>query len=131
MGTLLVSGLSGLALPGLNAFVSEFLVIVGTFQRYPVAAVLGATGVILAALYILLWYQKMATGPQPVGLAAVTPDMTMREKFVVAPLIAAFLVLGFYPKPVIDLLEPAVTTTLQYVGVTDPAPTVTAEGSEG
>ena len=95
------------------------------------AAIIGATGVILAALYILFWYQKIATGPKPEAIAATTRDMTMREKFVVAPLIAAFLVLGFYPKPVIDLLEPAVTTTLQHVGVTDPAPAVSAEGSEG
>ena len=130
-GSLLVAGLSTLALPGLNAFVSEFMVIVGTFQRYPVAAIIGATGVILAALYILLWYQKIATGPKPEAMAASTRDMTMREKFVVAPLIAAFLVLGFYPQPVIDLLEPAVTSTLQHVGITDPTPTVSAEGSEG
>mgnify|MGYP001100734386 CR=1 FL=1 len=130
-GTLLLSGLSALSLPGLNAFVSEFMVIVGTFQRYPVFAIIGATGVILAALYILLWYQKIATGPKPVEVAARTHDMSVREKFVVAPLIAAFLVLGFFPKPVLDLLEPAVTTTLQHVGVTDPAPTISAEGSEG
>ncbi|USQ80827.1 NADH-quinone oxidoreductase subunit M [Ornithinimicrobium faecis] len=129
-GTLLVAGLSGLALPGLNAFVSEFMVIVGTFQRYPAAAVLGATGVILAALYILLWYQKIATGPKPENLST-TRDMTVREKFVVVPLIGALLVLGFYPKPVIDMLEPAVTITLQHVGVTDPAPATSADGSEG
>ena len=50
--------------------------------------------------------------------------MTGREKWVVAPLIAAFLVLGFYPKPVLDLLEPAVEQTMQSVGVADPAPVV-------
>ena len=131
MGSLLVAGLATLGLPGLNAFVSEFMVIVGTFQRHPVAAIIGATGVILAALYILLWYQKMATGPKPEAVAATTTDMSVREKFVVAPLIAGFLVLGLYPKPVIDLLEPAVTTTLQHVGVSDPTPDVSAEGSEG
>ncbi len=130
-GSLLVAGLSGLALPGLNSFVSEFMVIIGTYQRYPVFAIISLAGVILAALYILLWYQRVATGPKPEEFAAVTPDMTLREKVVVAPLIAAFLFLGFYPKPVIDLLEPAVTTTLQHVGVTNPVPTdATAEGSE-
>lgn len=127
-GFLLVSGLSGLALPGLNSFVSEFLVIVGTFQRYPVAAIIAAIGVILAALYILLLYQRVATGPAPEGLAETTRDMSGREKWVVAPLLAAFLVLGIYPKPVLDLLEPAVQTTLQHVGVTDPPPDTTAEG---
>jgi NADH-quinone oxidoreductase subunit M len=129
-GVLLVSGLSALSLPGLNAFVSEFMVIVGTFQRYPVYAVVGATAVILAALYILLWYQKLATGPKPEAVAATTADMSLREKFVVAPLLAAFVVLGVYPQPVIDLLEPAVQTTLQTVGVTDPEPALTAEGGD-
>ncbi len=128
-GSLLVAGLSGLALPGLNSFVSEFMVIVGTFQRHPVFAILAATGVILAALYILLLYQRVATGPAPEGLAARTPDLSLREKWVVAPLIAAFLVLGFYPRPVLDLLEPAVQSTLQQVGVSEPL--INAEGGEG
>ncbi len=132
-GSLLIAGLSGLALPGLNSFVSEFMVIIGTFQTYPVFAVIGTMGVILAALYILLMYKKVATGPKPEGYADV-PDMSLREKAVVAPLIGAFLFLGFYPKPALDVLEPAVQTTLQYVGVSDPAPSGdpanAAEGSE-
>lgn len=137
-GALLVSGLSGLALPGLNSFVSEFLVIVGTFGRHPWLAVISALGVILAAVYILVMYQKVATGPKPVGPEVEgIPDMTRREKWVVAPIIAAFLVLGFYPKPVLDLLEPAVQQTLQTVGISDPAPAVdtglatTTSDSEG
>ena len=133
-GALLVSGLSGLALPGMNSFVSEFLVIIGTFQRHPWLGLIAALGVILAAVYILVMYQRLATGPRTEdGERAqhAIPDMTGREKWVVAPLIAAFLVLGFYPKPVLDVLEPAVTHTLQTVGVSDPEPTVatTAEGS--
>ena len=54
--------------------------------------------------------------------------MTGREKLVVAPIIAAFLVLGFFPKPVLDLVNPAVDRTLSIVGVTDPTPT-NASGS--
>jgi NADH-quinone oxidoreductase subunit M len=129
-GVFLFSGLSGLALPGLNSFISEFLVLVGTFQRYRVAAVIASFGIILAALYILLMYQRMMTGPKPES-AAGTPDLSHREKWVVFPLIAAFIVLGFYPKPVLDVINPAVARTLQYVGVTDPAPThpVAAEGA--
>ncbi|MGB3827449.1 MAG: NADH-quinone oxidoreductase subunit M [Ornithinimicrobium sp.] len=127
-GSLLIAGLSGLALPGLNSFVSEFMVIIGTFQTYPVFSVIGTMGVILAALYILLMYQKVATGPKPEAFAD-TPDMSMREKAVVAPLIVAFLFLGFYPKPALDVLEPAVQTTLQYVGVSDPAPSGDSAGA--
>ncbi|HEY5247725.1 MAG TPA: NADH-quinone oxidoreductase subunit M [Dermatophilaceae bacterium] len=129
-GVFLISGMSALALPGLNSFVSEFLVLVGTFQRYRFAAVLATLGIILAALYVLLMYQRMMTGPKP-DSAAGTPDLSHRERWVVAPLIAAFLVLGFFPKPVLDVINPAVARTLTYVGVTDPAPTSagTAEGA--
>jgi NADH-quinone oxidoreductase subunit M len=128
-GVFLLSGLSGLALPGLSTFISEFLVLVGTFQRYRVAAVVATAGIILAALYILLMYQRMMTGPKPES-AAGTPDLTHREKWVVAPLIAMLLVLGFYPKPVLDVINPAVARTMQHTNVTDPAPTH-GEAAEG
>ena len=130
-GSLLFAGMSGLALPGLNSFISEFYVIVGVFQRHPWLGVLAATGVILSSAYILWMYKRVATGPAPAQLAPVV-DMTGREKLVVAPLIAAFLLLGFFPKPVLDVLEPAVQQTLQHVGVSDPTPaldTATAKGS--
>ncbi len=120
-GSFLVAGLSGLALPGLGAFVAEFLTLVGTFQRYPVAAVIATVGIILAALYILLTYKRMATGPAPES-ASGTLDLSGRERWVVAPLIALFLVLGFYPKPALDLINPAVSNTLGQMKVTDPAP---------
>ncbi|MGD8201632.1 NADH-quinone oxidoreductase subunit M [Ornithinimicrobium sp. W1679] len=128
-GSLLVAGLSGLALPGLNSFVSEFMVIIGLFQRHPWLGFASALGVILAAVYILVMYQKVATGPRP-QLADV-PDMTGREKFVVAPIIAAFLILGSYPQPVLDVLEPAVEQTLQHAGTSDPEPAVDTANAEG
>jgi NADH-quinone oxidoreductase subunit M len=127
-GVFLVAGLSGLSLPGLSSFISEFLVLVGTFQRYELPAIIGTVGIVLAALYILLMYKRMMTGPAPV-LEAPVRDLTVREKFVVAPLIAALLVLGFYPNLALDLINPAVAKTLSYVGVHDPAPTTAADGS--
>jgi NADH-quinone oxidoreductase subunit M len=128
-GTFLVVGLSSLALPGLSSFVSEFLVLQGTFMRYEVAAVIATLGTVLAALYILLMYQRTMTGPKPIFTEAETPrDLSMRERVVVVPIVAALLVLGFFPKPVLDLLNPAVDRTLLIVGVTDPNPT-TASGS--
>ena len=127
-GAFLVAGLAGLALPGLSSFVSEFLVLLGTFQRYKAAAVIATAGIILAALYILLMYKRMMTGPKP-ELVEPVRDWNMREKLVIAPLIAALLVLGFYPKPALDLLNPAVSKTLSFVGVSDPAPTTAADGS--
>jgi NADH-quinone oxidoreductase subunit M len=128
-GTFLVVGLSSLALPGLSSFVSEFLVLQGTFMRYEVAAVVATAGTVLAALYILLMYQRTMTGPKPSFAEGEVPhDLSWREKAVVVPIIASFIVLGFFPKPVLDLLNPAVDRTLLYVGVTDPNPT-TASGS--
>src|SRR5204862_5212304 len=62
-GVFLISGLAGLSLPGLSTFVSEFLVLVGTFTRYRAAAVAATVGIILAAIYILWLYQRTMTGP--------------------------------------------------------------------
>lgn len=172
-GVTLVAGLSALSLPGLNSFISEFLVLVGTFQRYPVAAGISVVAVVLAALYILLMYKNIFTGPKQQLVAAadgtlalggdglrpstgVTDtlfdepetdiadvpaeakvrgsgihDLSVRERAVAGVLIALMLVLGFFPKPALDLLKPAVTSTLQHVHVHDPAPHagVTTDGS--
>lgn len=128
-GFFLIAGLSALSLPGLNSFISEFLVMVGSFGKYKVATTIAVLGVVLAALYVLLMYKRVATGPKPEGLDHVL-DASLREKLVAAPLIAVFLFLGFYPKPALDLLNPAVDATLQQIGVTDPAPEQgVAEGS--
>jgi NADH-quinone oxidoreductase subunit M len=129
-GTFLMVGLSSLALPGLSSFVSEFLVLQGTFMRYEWAAVIAAFGTVLAALYILLMYQRVMTGPKPTFADGEAPlDLSIREKVVVVPIIASFLLLGFFPKPVLDLVNPAVDRTLLIVGVTDPLP-ANASGSE-
>jgi NADH-quinone oxidoreductase subunit M len=129
-GSFLLAGLSSLALPGLSSFVSEFLVLVGTFQRYPAAGVIATVGIILAAIYILLMYQRMMTGPRPQS-ASGTRDLSLREAWVVAPLIALILALGVFPKPVLDVLDPAVQRTMNQTGVTDPAPRVPASAAQG
>ncbi|GGB28560.1 NADH-quinone oxidoreductase subunit M [Flexivirga endophytica] len=175
-GVSLVAGLSALSLPGLNSFISEFLVLIGTFERYPVAAGISVVAVVLAALYILLMYKNIFTGPKqqlvaaPDGTLAMAGvngqggrpstgvtktlfdepdtdiadipaeakvrgsairDLDVREKTVAGVLIAIMLFLGFFPKPALDLLKPAVRDTLQHVNVHDPAPHagVTTEGS--
>jgi NADH-quinone oxidoreductase subunit M len=123
-GTFLLAGLSSLALPGLSTFISEFLVLIGTFSRYPVAAVLAALGVILAAIYILLAYQRTMQGALrlPSGLTTMK-DLQLREVLAVAPLLALMIFLGFYPKPLTDVVNPAVRETMQDAGRSDPAPT--------
>jgi len=120
-GLFLIAGLAGLSLPGLSTFVSEFLVLVGTFTRYEVYAILATVGIILAAIYILWMYQRTMTGPVRDEVASM-PDLKARELWAVGPLIALVIVLGVYPKPVLDVINPAVHQTLVQVHSTDPVP---------
>ncbi|QBJ98137.1 NADH-quinone oxidoreductase subunit M [Rhodococcus sp. ABRD24] len=122
-GTFLVAGLATLSLPGLGPFVSEFLVLIGTFPRYPVAAVFATLALVLAALYILWMYQRMMNGPVRPGNECIR-DLGRRELAVVAPLLALLLVLGVYPKPILDMIDPAVGHTLSTIDRQDPAPAV-------
>ena len=200
-GVFLIAGLSALSLPGMNSFISEFLVMVGTFQRYKVAGGVAALGVILAALYVLLLYKNVFTGPAPLadeagdgehgggdgrsgelvpagggslatqagqadgphasvhgehsenaaaseedeqhgahavghsptghtghtearGRVLVVPDLDLRERVVAGVLVAIIVALGFYPKPVLDVLRPATNVTMNLVQMHDPAPSV-------
>ena len=127
-GTFLVAGLSSLALPGLSSFVSEFLVLVGTFSRYEFAAVVATGGIILASVYILLMYQRTMTG-EPNEHTSVIKDLNVREAWVVAPVLAIIIGLGFYPQVLLDVINPAVARTMQQVGVTDPKPITPAPGN--
>ena len=120
-GLFLIAGLAGLSLPGLSTFVSEFLVLVGTFTRYEVAAALATVGIILAAIYILWMYQRTMTGPVREEIANM-PDLKARELWAVGPLIVLIVVLGVYPKPVLDIINPAVHSTLVGTHSTDPVP---------
>ncbi|MFV8169967.1 NADH-quinone oxidoreductase subunit M [Mycolicibacterium peregrinum] len=133
-GTFLVAGLATLSLPGLAPFISEFLVLIGTFTRYPVVAVFAATALVLSAVYILWMYQRMMTGPVPEGLSGDAHrirDLVPRELAVVVPLIALLLVLGIYPKPALDVINPAVQHTLTTIGQNDPPPQMLPKIAEG
>lgn len=117
--TFFIAGMSSLALPGLSSFVSEFLVLVGTYTRYPVAAVIGTLGIVLAALYILIPIQKTLHGPTTEGNENLK-DLNLREKIAIAPIIAIIVVMGFYPKPVLDLINPTSEKIVANAGFTDP-----------
>jgi NADH-quinone oxidoreductase subunit M len=125
-GTFLVSGLATLSLPGLAPFISEFLVLIGTFTRYPVLAVIASAALVLSAIYILWMYQRMMGGPVAEDNARLG-DLIPRELAVVTPLIALLLVLGVYPKVALDVINPAVSHTLTTIDQPDPAPKL-AEG---
>ena len=120
--TFFLAGMSSLALPGLSSFVSEFLVLVGTFTRYPVHAIIATFGIVLAALYILIPVQKALHGPTTPG-NEVLSDLNLREKIAIAPVIAIILVLGFYPSPLLKVINPAASHVISQMGFTDPAPT--------
>ena len=111
---------------GLSSFVSEFMVLAGTFGRHPAYAVISTLAIVLAALYILIMYQRTMTGPVAEVREKVT-ELNGRERLAMAPLVLLILVLGVFPKPMLSIIEPATQATLQHVGVTDPQPRVTAE----
>ena len=127
-GVFFIAGLASLALPGLAPFVSEFLVLVGVFSANKAVAVIATVGIVLAAAYVLWMIQRTTQGqtnPALAEISAMRKDLTLREAAVVTPLIVLLLVLGFYPKPVLDVINPAVQATLtQDMGTTDPAPKV-------
>jgi len=130
-GVLFFAGLASLALPGTAPFVSEFLVLIGTFSVHKAWAVVATAGIILAAAYVLWMFQRTTQGtlnPALTEVPAMHRDITLREKVVVAPLVALLILFGFYPKPVIDVINPAIQATMQDVGTTDPAPTAVANG---
>ena len=125
----LFAGLSTLSLPGLSSFVSEFMVLAGTFSRHPAYAAVSTLAIVLAALYILLMYQRTMTGPVTADVErTITEDLNGRERLALAPLVILILLLGVFPKPMLDIIEPSVEATMQHVGVSDPQPWVTAEG---
>jgi NADH-quinone oxidoreductase subunit M len=128
-GTFLIGGLATLSLPGLAPFVSEFLVLVGTFTRYPVFGIIATLGIVFAALYVLVLYQRTMTGPVKAEVRGMG-DLKIRELVVVAPLIALLIFLGVFPKPVTDIVNPAVKHTLSDVRKTDPKPDVAVQEVE-
>src|SRR5690348_1955710 len=129
-GLFLISGLAGLSLPGLSTFVSEFLVLVGTFSRYKVAGTFAVAGIILAAIYILWMYQRTMNGPT-VEAVKTMPDLRLRELLAVVPLVALFIAMGVYPKPVLDVINPPVKATMSQVGSAGPVPAHPAAAPNG
>ncbi|MCB2411802.1 NADH-quinone oxidoreductase subunit M [Demequina sp. TTPB684] len=103
-GTFLIVGLSALALPGMAPFASEIMVLIGAYEATRWGVIIAALGVILAALYILLMYKKVFTGPTPEAMEPTT-ELSLTERVVIWPLIAAMLVLGFVPALAVDYFK--------------------------
>lgn len=108
--------LSAVGLPGLNGFVGEFLVLVGTFVTHAKWwAVVGTTAVVTGAIYLLWAYQRVFQGPVRIEANAAVRDMSWREMGAIAPLLAGIVFLGVYPKPFLDRVTPSVGYLLQHV----------------
>ncbi|WKZ82114.1 MAG: NADH-quinone oxidoreductase subunit M [Acidimicrobiia bacterium] len=114
-GVFLFTAFASIGLPGLNGFVGEFYILVGSFLSLPAYAVIGAFGVVLAAVYLLWAYQRMFTGPLSIEENRVLTDLKVREVLIMAPLIALILFLGLYPKPALDRIEPSVDAVLERI----------------
>jgi NADH-quinone oxidoreductase subunit M len=113
-GVFTVVMLSSIGLPGLNGFVGELLILVGSFLTRRWFTVVAAAGVILAALYLLWAYQRVFHG-EPDEENADVPDLSWREGLVMAPLLGLIVFLGVYPKPMLERIEPSVDLLVAHV----------------
>ena len=110
--------LASIGVPGLNGFVSEFLVLSGTFITHRWWAVVAVLGVIVAAIYLLWAYQQVFHG-EPREADEKTRDLVLLERLVMAPLIILIVFLGVYPKPVLDRINPSVNQLIAHVESSD------------
>jgi NADH-quinone oxidoreductase subunit M len=129
-GFFLVAALSSLALPGMVSFVGEFLVLLGAFERFIWVGALATLGIVITAAYMLRLYQKTMTGPLNASLDEATiADLKGREITALMPIAALTVVLGLYPAPLLNVINPAVDWTMQTISAVDPEPERSSEGS--
>lgn len=129
-GFFLIASLSSLALPGLVSFVGEFMVLLGSFQRYMWVGAIATFGIVITAAYVLRLYQKSMTGPLADGLGGMK-DLGGREITALVPIAALTIALGFFPAPILNVINPAVDRVMTTIGASDPAPTVPSASVEG
>lgn len=114
-GFFLFSAFASIGLPGLNGFIGEFNILLGAYLRFPIAAVLAASGVILAAVYLLWAYERVFTGPMIHKENEKLLDLDLREILILVPLAVLIVFLGVYPKPALDRIEPSVGVVLERI----------------
>jgi NADH-quinone oxidoreductase subunit M len=138
-GLFVATTFASIGLPGFSGFVGEFLSLLGAFLTARWYAVVAASGVILAAVYMLWAVQRAFTG-EPDEANAATPDIGARELVTIVPLLGLSLFLGFFPQPVLDRVDPAVKALVTHVeehsdlevpAVSDEGPLVAAERTDG
>jgi NADH-quinone oxidoreductase subunit M len=127
-GFFLFVALSSIGLPGLNGFVGEFLILLGTFFAYRWWVVPAAFGIVLAAIYLLWAYQRVFHGEPAEEANRTLPDMSWRELAMLAPLVVMITAVGVYPKPFLDRIEPSAAKIVRYLK--DASVTGTAIGGD-
>jgi len=110
---LVVATLSSIGLPGLNGFIGEFLILIGTWRGHPLAASLAALGVLLGAIYMLGLVKGLLFGPVVHPKTAAWRDLTTRELALLAPLFALMFAIGFAPQPLLRRIEAPVQRMLE------------------
>jgi NADH-quinone oxidoreductase subunit M len=111
---LMIATLSSIGLPGLNGFVGEFLILLGSFERYSLATAVAALGIVLGAVYMLVLYQRVMLGPVKSEADATTPDLVAREWVYFVPLILLMVGIGLYPYPFLRVLDGSVQSLLRH-----------------
>lgn len=117
-GLFLFSAFASAGLPGLSGFIGEFGVLVGSYLTLPVIAIIAGSGVILAAIYLLWAYGRVFTGPIGNPKLEGLQDLGLRETLIIVPIVVLILVLGVYPKPVLDRIEAPVDAILDRIEAT-------------
>ncbi|MCB9796378.1 MAG: NADH-quinone oxidoreductase subunit M [Alphaproteobacteria bacterium] len=107
---------ASVGLPGLNGFIGEFLILLGSFERAPVATVFAASGVILGAVYMLWMFQRVMFGPLTNASNKSMQDLTGRELAYLAPILVLIVVMGVYPGPFLDVMQPSVERLVDVLG---------------
>jgi NADH-quinone oxidoreductase subunit M len=127
-GFFMVAALSSLALPGMVSFIGEFLVLLGTFERYLWIGALATVGIVITAAYVLRLYQRTMTGPVKPDLEGMK-DLDGREITALVPIAALTIVLGLFPAPLLNVINPTVDRVMTSIGASDLAPTLALPGA--
>ncbi|HEU4321359.1 MAG TPA: NADH-quinone oxidoreductase subunit M [Acidimicrobiia bacterium] len=106
---------ASIGLPGLNGFVGEFLVLIGSYTTLPVLTIVAASGVILAAIYLLWAYERVFTGVPEKEENKALSDLSIREIALLAPLAGLVLLLGLYPNLLLDKIAPSTEAVLDHI----------------
>jgi len=113
----LVVMLASVGLPGLNGFVGEFLILLGSFAHWPWATAVATSGVVLGALYLLWMYQRVIFGPLASEENAKLQDLSAREVTVLVPVVALCLVMGLWPAWFLVRMQPSIDLILRHLAL--------------